>query len=68
MEQFPGRTLEELDDIDWGRLMRAKEAEHVRNVEELRLQHMAGKIEADKIQPDEWAAFKEHLEILSRYD
>jgi hypothetical protein len=48
--------------------MRAKEAEHVRNVEELRLQHMADKVDDDKIQPDEWAAFKEHLDLLQKYE
>ena len=68
LEQFPGRTLEELDDIDWGRLLRAREAESIRNTEELRLQHMAGKVEADKITTEDWAAFREHSELLAKYD
>lgn len=67
LENFPGRTLEELDDIDWGRFMRAKEAQSIRNTEELRLLYMANKADKDKITTDDWASFKEHVELLEQY-
>lgn len=35
LRQFPGRTLEELDNIDWTRLARALHVREIERVEEL---------------------------------
>lgn len=37
LDTFPGRTLEELDGMDWIRFMRAQEARNVMAVESVRL-------------------------------
>jgi len=64
MSLFPGRTLEELDRIDLNRLMRALEAKRMEAVETRRTLFLAGKIEADKISPDEWNLIAEMDELM----
>jgi hypothetical protein len=40
---FPGKPLEELDKVDWPRLMRALQVRELETVEELRALQLAGK-------------------------
>ena len=61
LQRFPGKTLEELDGIDWGRLMRAQQVRHIDQVEEMRELYLKGKY---KPTPDEWAAVLRHDAIL----
>lgn len=57
--QFPGRTLEELDQIDLNRLLRARAAAQMEAVEERRRRFLAGKLEAKEIEPGEWKLIQE---------
>lgn len=51
MSRFPGRTLEELDQMDYGRLMRAMEADSIGQVEQMRVQTKdMSKIPADVLE------------------
>jgi hypothetical protein len=51
LKAFPGRTLEELDGLDWGRWQRALEAQMHLDVERLRTQVTDGSIKGSDL-PD----------------
>jgi hypothetical protein len=51
---FPGRTLEELDQMDLNRLYRAKIAARMQAVEGRRKRFLEGKIKPKEIDADEW--------------
>lgn len=51
--------LEELDQMDLNRLLRAREAKRMEIVEERRKLFLAGKIEPDKIDEAEWQLITE---------
>lgn len=61
LRRFPGKTLEELDAIDVGRLLRALKALEIERLEDLRIDILQGKAEASKgewrqiIRHDRWA-------------
>lgn len=61
MDLFPGRTLEELDGIDFPRLLRALEAKRIIRVESVRALQLAGKA---KPSPAEWRAILLHDRLL----
>jgi hypothetical protein len=61
LQRFPGKTLEELDGIDWGRLMRAQQVRHIDQVEEMRELYLKSKY---KPTPDEWASVLRHDRLL----
>jgi hypothetical protein len=54
LELFPGRTLEELDQMDLNRLYRAKIAARMQATEYRRKRFLEGKIKSNDIEPDEW--------------
>lgn len=58
MARFPGRTLEELDQMDYGRLMRAIEAERMQDIE------AKARTQRDKLTPDEWVALERHDRMM----
>lgn len=60
MRRFPGRTLEELDQMDWGRFMRAIEAGRIEYIEERRAM---GIEEPSKLSAAEWAEIAELDEL-----
>ena len=63
LQRFPGRTLEELDLMDWGRFARAIEAEAMQNVEVRRRQHLADpKL---KLTDEEWVAIERHDRMMT---
>lgn len=64
MARFPGRTLEELDTMDYGRLMRALAAGNVEAVEARRQLYLADKV---KLSDDEWAAVRDHDEWVDEW-
>lgn len=43
LQRFPGKTLEELDGIDWGRLCRALHVQQIDRIEDMREQYLRGK-------------------------
>ncbi len=59
LQQFPGRTLEELDGINWPRLMRALAADDVGRIEQLR--DLQRKKQAKPSQA-EWMRIRQHDE------
>ena len=67
LRRFPGRTLEELDTVDWFRFMRALEAERIEKIEERRELHVTGKLEAKDLSTDDWESIKRHDELLAEY-
>jgi hypothetical protein len=54
LDLFPGRTLEELDQMDLNRLYRAKVAARMQATEYRRQRFLEGKIKPKDIDPDEW--------------
>lgn len=64
LEQFPGRTLEELDGIDFPRLWRARRAQEIDRIEMQLPQFHEGKWEPT---PAEWRVIVRHDELLARY-
>lgn len=66
LRRFPGRTLEELDAMDWARYMRAMEAEKVMIAEEQRSAFLGGTIKT--MSEDMWNVVAENEEILRKYD
>jgi len=65
LRRFPGRTLDELDRMDWPRYLRAIDAENIEAVEERRRLMLAGKIGKDGMTPDDWAAIRQHDEWVN---
>jgi hypothetical protein len=65
LRKFPGRTLEELDAMNWPRYMRAMEAERIMQVEEKRLALLGGHIKS--MSADEWELIAENEELLRRH-
>jgi hypothetical protein len=61
---FPGRTLEELDEMDYARLQRAMEARNIERVEELRGLTLAKKRKAT---PDEYRQFVAHDTLFRKF-
>lgn len=67
MQRFPGRTLEELDGIDWLRLQRAEEVGRIVAIEQrLRAWHKRKTADkrADEFTTDEWRIIKRHDEWM----
>ena len=64
MARFPGRTLEELDGMDYGRLLRAFQAERMESIEARRALRNAGKYEPTA---EDWAAIRDHDEWLAAH-
>ena len=55
---FPGRTLEELDQMDLNRLYRAKIAARLQIVEARRRRFLEGKLKPKEIDAEEWEIIK----------
>jgi len=65
LRNFPGRTLDELDRMDWGRYMRAIEAAQIELIEKRRAALLSGK--ATELTPDEGEAILEHDRLMREY-
>lgn len=68
LKAFPGRTLEELDGLDWGRWQRALEAQMHLDVEQLRRRFHNAEIKSADIPPDVWALILEHDALVGDED
>lgn len=62
MRRFPGRTLDEIDRMNWPRYLRALEAGRIEEVEDRRRLHLAGKLTADDLTASDWEAILKHDE------
>ena len=68
MQRFPGRTLEELDGMDWLRLRRAMEVGRIVDVEAKHALYLDGKLGADSITSAEWRAIERHNELYDAWE
>ena len=64
MQRFPGRTLEELDGVDWPRLMQAVDVEHIVAIETRRKQFIDGDIKRKHLSDRELTEFDRHDRLL----
>ena len=58
--QVPGRTLEELDGMDYGRLIAAVETDRIDTVEDKRRMWLDGAIKDEAMTEDDWKAIQLH--------
>lgn len=65
LRRFPGRTLEELDTMNWPRYMRAMAAERILLAEERRAAWLGGAIKS--MSEDEWKIIAENDELVRHY-
>ena len=65
MGLFPGRTLEELDGMDLGRVERAMQAKRTLLTEEKRQLFHEQRIGREAITADEWRMIAEHDKLVS---
>lgn len=65
LAHFPGRTLDELDAMDWPRYLRALAARRVFRVEEQRTELIAGRIQT--LSEEDLNQIVEHDELMARY-
>jgi hypothetical protein len=63
---FPGRTLEELDEMDLNRFYRAKLAQQIQFVEERRKLFLQGKLKSKDLTVREWEMIVEHDRLLNQ--
>lgn len=68
LKRFPGRTLEEIDRIDWGRHQRAFEAQFRLDIEELREKTLTGKASAKDLPESVWDVIREHDALVGDED
>jgi hypothetical protein len=68
LKAFPGRTLEELDGIDWGRWQRATEAQLHTDVEQLRARYLDANGNVGDAPPDLLRMIAEHDALLGDDD
>lgn len=68
LERFPGRTLEELDGVDWLRLERAQEVGRIINAERKRQQWLDQKLTAESITDDEWREIERNDRLVGDGD
>jgi hypothetical protein len=64
MQRFPGRTLEELDSVDWPRLMQAVDVEHIVAIETKRKQFTSGRVKRKDVTNYELRQFDRHDRLL----
>lgn len=68
MQKFPGRTLEELDGLDWLRLRRALEVGRVVDIEARRALNQEGKLPPENITADDWRAITRHDALFAQWE
>lgn len=64
---FPGRTLEELDNIDWPRLLRALKVKSIGETEQTLLSFQQGLVQQTSITAKQWEQIRLHDQILEEY-
>lgn len=68
LKAFPGRTLDELDGMDWGRWQRATEAQMHLDVERVRAQMLDGSTKAADLPDGVAALIREHDALVGDDD
>lgn len=67
MLQFPGRTLDEIDEMDLLRYLRAMEARNIDTLEETAHQVQTGKRKGSDVSKEEWEQIREHQKIWEAF-
>jgi len=65
--QFPGRTLDELDNMNLPRFLRAMEARNIESLEETVEQVKTGKMKGSELDKETWDRIKEHDAIWEAF-
>lgn len=65
--QFPGRTLDEIDEMDLLRYLRAMEARNIDTLEETAYQVQTGKKKGSEVSKEEWDKIREHQKIWEAF-
>lgn len=65
LASFPGRTLDEIDGMDWPRYLRAREAQAIEAVEKTRAMQVSGKLKPDDVAPETWEQIKRHDQLAA---
>lgn len=64
LKAFPGKTLEELDGMDWGRWQRAREAQWRLDIEGLRAKSFAGNADMKSLPQEVLDVWREHDALI----
>lgn len=64
LQQFPGRFLEEIDEIDYVRLMRALTVRSIGETEQLKLSYVRGLLKSSQISSKQWERIAEHDNLM----
>lgn len=67
MQQFPGRTLDEIDEMDLLRYLRAMEARNIDTLEETAHQVQTGKKKGSDVSKEEWEQIRDHQKIWESF-
>lgn len=65
MDLFPGRTLEELDGVDYLRLQRALDAKRIAAAEDKRKLYLDGTLKGDQMSPSEWVILRDNDRMIA---
>ena len=57
--------LEEIDQMDWGRFLRAIEAQAIERIEDRRVR---GIEKPTSLEPEDWEAIREHDLLVAQYE
>jgi len=67
LQQFPGKTLDELDQMDWARYNRALRARYITDIEDTVRLFKSQKIKAKNISAKKWEQIRLHDELMFKY-
>lgn len=67
LSQFPGRTLDELDDMDILRYFRALQARKIDLLEDTHQMVISGKKKGAEVGKDEWEEIREHNKMWESF-
>lgn len=68
LERFPGKTLEELDNMNWTRFMRAMEAQEICDIESKKSALTKGLIKGSSVTRRDLARMKRNDDVYKAYE
>jgi len=68
LKRFPGRTLEEIDEMDWARYTRAMEAAQILDLEEKKVASAKGLIKPSAISAADWERIGKLEDLMEEYE
>lgn len=67
LQQFPGKTLDELDQMDWARYNRALRARYITDIEDTAKLYKSHKIQAKDVSATKWERIRQNDEMFYKY-